>query len=112
MKLKVVDLASLAESEQAAVFVGRDHGAHVSFFVTSHAPGEGPDAHRHPYEETFVIYDGSVVFEVDAETVEAHAGQVVVVPTGAVHSFKATGEGGARQVNIHPVPAMVTEWVD
>jgi quercetin dioxygenase-like cupin family protein len=109
--MKVVDLADFAESEQAALFVGRDHGAQVSFFVTNHPPGEGPDAHRHPYEETLVIYDGSVVFEVEGETVEAHAGQVVVVPAGAVHRFKAAGKAGARQVNIHPVAAMVTEWV-
>ena len=110
--MKVVDLSDLAVSEQAAVFVGRDHGANVSFFVTNHASGKGPDAHRHPYEETFVIYDGSVVFTVDGKTLEAHAGQVLVVPAGAVHSFKAAGEGGSRQVNIHPVAEMVTEWID
>ena len=110
--MKVVELSDLAESETAALFMGRDHGANVSFFVTNHAPGQGPDPHRHPYEETFVIEEGNVVFTVDGNTLEAHAGQVVVVPAGAVHSFKAAGEGGTRQVNIHPVAEMVTEWID
>ena len=110
--MKIIPLADLQESQRAAVFVGRDHGARVSFFVTSHRPGEGPDPHRHPYEETFVVQEGVSRFTVDGETVDVHAGTVVVVPANVVHSFKAASDGATRQVNIHPVPEMVTEWVD
>ncbi|MBA3364669.1 MAG: cupin domain-containing protein [Actinobacteria bacterium] len=109
--MKIVRIAEITESERAAVFVGREHGARVSFFVTSHRRGEGPDAHRHPYEETFLVQEGSTEFTVDGETVTVHAGTVVVVPAGAIHSFKAVGDGVTRQVNIHPVGEMVTEWI-
>lgn len=110
--MKIIPLAELRESKRTSVFVGRDHGARVSFFVTSHRRGEGPDPHRHPYEETFVVQEGATEFTIEGETVEVHAGTVVVVPANAVHSFKAMSDGVTRQVNIHPVAEMVTEWVE
>lgn len=110
--MKVIPLAELRESERAALFVGREHGARISFFVTSHRRGEGPGAHRHPYEETFLVQEGATIFTVDDETVEVHAGTIVVVPPNAVHSFKAASDGITRQVNIHPVAEMVTEWIE
>ena len=110
--MKIVRIEEIRESERAALFVGRDHGASVSFFITSHRRGEGPDPHRHPYEETFVVEEGRTRFTVDGETVEVEAGTVVVVPAGAVHSFKGSSEGVTRQVNIHPVAEMVTEWIE
>ena len=105
-------MADIREGDGAAVFVGRDHDAQVSFFLTSHRRGEGPDAHRHPYEETFVVQEGATEFTVDGETVEVQADGIVVVPAGAVHSFKAASDGVTRQVNIHPVAEMVTEWIE
>jgi quercetin dioxygenase-like cupin family protein len=110
--VKIIPLAALQESERAALFIGREHGAGISFIVTSHRRGEGPDPHRHPYEETFVVQEGATEFTVEGETVEVQAGTVVVVPADAVHSFKAASDGVTRQVNIHPVPEMVTEWIE
>ncbi len=112
LPVKIVPLSDLRESERTAVFVGREHGASVSFFVTSHRRGEGPDSHRHPYEETFVVQEGATEFTVDGETVEVAAGTIVVVPAGAAHSFKAVSDGVTRQVNIHPVSEMITEWIE
>jgi quercetin dioxygenase-like cupin family protein len=108
----VVELSDLALSPRAAHFEGRDHGAQVSFFVTTHERGEGAELHRHPYEETFIVQEGEVVFTVDDETVEAHAGQIVVVPAGAAHAFKGASDAPLRQVSIHPAPAMETEWLE
>jgi quercetin dioxygenase-like cupin family protein len=109
--VKIVPLVELRESEGAALFVGHEHGAGVSFFVTNHSHGEGPDAHRHPYEETFVVLEGATRFTVDGATVDVEAGTVVVVPAGVTHAFKAAAPV-TRQVNIHPVPEMRTEWVE
>ena len=53
-----IELADLALSEHAAVFLGKDHGAAVSFFVTTHPRGHGPALHTHPYEETFLVQGG------------------------------------------------------
>ena len=109
--MKIVPIAEITESERAALFVGRHHGARVSFFITSHRRGEGPDPHRHPYEETFVLQEGTAEFTVDGETVEVQAGSIVVVPAGAIHSFKGASDAVTRMLNIHSVAEMVTEWI-
>jgi quercetin dioxygenase-like cupin family protein len=109
--VKIVRVEEITVSERAAQFVGKEHGATVSFFLTSHPRGEGPDPHRHPYEETFIVQGGTVTFTVDGRQLEANAGDIVVVPAGAVHSFKGSSDERARQVTIHPVPEMRTEWI-
>jgi quercetin dioxygenase-like cupin family protein len=107
-----IELSDLALGEQAAQFQGKDHGAQVSFFVTTHAHGAGPDLHTHPYEETFLVEEGRVRFTVDGEAVDAHAGQIVVVPAGVAHGFKGAGRDvPVRIVSIHPAPEMVTTWL-
>jgi quercetin dioxygenase-like cupin family protein len=108
----VVDAADISLDDRAARFEGRDHGAQVSFFLTTHERGEGPRLHRHPYEETFIIQQGSVLFSIDGQTVEARDGQIVVVPAGAVHGFKASSDVPLKQMSIHPAPAMTTEWLE
>jgi quercetin dioxygenase-like cupin family protein len=110
--VKIIPLAEIGGTDGAALFIGREHGAGVSFFVISHRRGEGPGPHRHPYEETFVVQKGETEFTVDGETVMVEAGTVVVVPAGAIHSFKAASDSVTRQVNIHPVAEMVTEWME
>ncbi len=92
-----------------ARFEGHEHGASVSFFVVRQTEeGRGPGLHTHPYEETFVITDGSATFTVDGETIEASAGTILVVPPGAAHKF-VTGPDGIRSVNIHPSERMIQQ---
>ena len=110
--VKVLSVSDLAAGKAASRFEGRDHGSTVSFFLSHHQPGTGPDPHRHPYEETFVIQEGVGTFTVDGEEIDARAGQIVVVPAGAVHSFVSSGEGVLRQLSIHPCDHMVQEWVE
>jgi quercetin dioxygenase-like cupin family protein len=87
-------------------FLGERYGSSVSFFVVKGFPdGGGPGSHTHPYDETFVVLEGSATFTVDGRDVEASAGTVIVVPAGAVHGF-TIGSAGMRSVNIHPRPRM------
>jgi quercetin dioxygenase-like cupin family protein len=109
---RLLSVADLPGSETASRFEGRDHEATVSFFVTRHPPGTGVGLHRHPYEETFVIQEGSATFTVDGETIHAHAGQIVVVPAGAAHGFVSSGDEMLRQVSIHPSDHVVQEWLE
>ncbi len=100
----------LRRGSGAARFEGHEHGSSVSFFVTQQTEGKGPELHRHPYEETFVILEGSATFTVDGESIEAAAGTIVVVPPRAVHKFVA-GRDGLRSVNIHGSDRMTQEDV-
>lgn len=112
MEVKVVPLSAIRRSEHAAVFRGGEHGAQVSFLVTTYRRDEGPEPHRHPYEETFIVLEGASVFTVEGETSEVGSGSVVVVPAGALHSFKAASDGITLQVNIHPSPDLITQFVE
>ena len=109
---RTVRVDELRSSETACRFEGRDHGSPVSFFVTNHPAGRGVSLHRHPYAETFIVQAGSAKFMVDGDTIEARAGEVVVVPAGAVHGFVSSGDEPLRQVSIHPSDHVVQEWIE
>jgi mannose-6-phosphate isomerase-like protein (cupin superfamily) len=102
----------LPGGERARKFEGHHHGSTVSFFLSHHAPGEGPDLHRHPYEETFILLDGIATFTVAGESIEAEPGALLVVPAGAPHKFVNSGETRLKQVSIHPAPEMEQEWLE
>ncbi len=108
----LVSVTELQGNGVASRFEGKEHGATVSFFVSRFPPGRGPALHRHPYEETFIVEEGTATFVVDGRTVIARGGQVVVVPAGAAHSFVNSGHGILRQVSIHPSERMIQEWVE
>ena len=107
-----IDFDRLPGGENAVRFDGHAHGANVSFCITRTNPGTGPGLHRHPYEETFVVQDGEARFTVGESTVDATAGQIVVAPANTPHKFVNTGTTPLRQINIHPVPRMETEWLE
>jgi mannose-6-phosphate isomerase-like protein (cupin superfamily) len=98
-------------SETALRFEGADHGSPVSFFVTDHPPESSVPLHRHPYAETFIVQEGRGAFSVDDETIEAGAGEVLVVPAGAAHGFVSTGEENLRMVSIHSRERVEQEWL-
>ena len=106
----VIRIDELPGSENASTFNGHEHGATVSFFLSHNMPGTGPKLHRHPYDETFVVQEGEVLFTAGERTIEAAAGDIVVVPAGTPHKFVSRG-ATHRQVCIHPVARMETEWL-
>jgi quercetin dioxygenase-like cupin family protein len=107
-----IQFTDLPGSERARRFDGRDHDATASFFLNTHAPGEGPDLHRHPYEETFILLEGSATFSVDGETIEGEAGEIVIVPANAAHGFVNSGSERLKFVSIHPADHVIQEFVE
>ena len=109
----VIDRDELPHSATAYTFEGYHYGgANVSFFLTDAPPGSGPRLHTHPYAEVFVVQEGDATFTAGDETIEATAGQIVVVPAGVSHKFLNTGSGRLRQTSIHASERMVTEWLE
>jgi mannose-6-phosphate isomerase-like protein (cupin superfamily) len=105
----VVDREDLPESELQGLNYG---GTAVSLIFVDVGPGEGPRLHRHPYEEIFVVLEGSPRFVAGSETVEAVAGQIVIVRPRVAHKFTNVGTRRLRQVDIHVSPEFVTEWLE
>jgi quercetin dioxygenase-like cupin family protein len=84
----------------------------VSFFLSATAPSKGPELHKHPYDEIFVVQEGELTFVVGDATIEASGGQVVIAPAGTAHKFVNSGTGWARHVDIHTDRRMITDWLE
>jgi len=109
----ILDKNELPHSETAHRFEGHlNGGPDVSFFLIDSGRGGGPGLHTHPYAEVFVIQDGEVVFTAGDETIEAKAGQIVIVPAGVPHKYVNSGAGGARHIDIHTSGRMITDWLE
>ena len=93
-------------------FEGGDHGSEVSFFHVNNDPGEGPDLHRHPYSETWIVRSGSARFTADGVDTDAGPGDVLVVGAETPHKFKNSGTGRLELICIHASPRMIQEELE
>jgi mannose-6-phosphate isomerase-like protein (cupin superfamily) len=108
----VISLADPTRGDDPGEFQGHHCDARVSMIVVDAPPGGGPKLHRHPYEEIFLVQEGSATFTAGDETLEVKGGQVVVVPAGMAHKFVSSGAGRLRQVDVHASERFVTEWLE
>jgi mannose-6-phosphate isomerase-like protein (cupin superfamily) len=90
-------------------FEGEPHGSDISFFLVNNLPGEGPDLHKHPYSETWIVRSGRVRFTADGQDVEAGPGDIVVVGPETPHKFENVGTDRLEIVCIHASPRMIQE---
>ena len=95
------------------LFQGGEHGGiPISFFWVQSSPGGGPQLHKHPYEEIFVILEGQATFTVGENTIDVEGGHVVIGPAGVPHKFINSGQNTLRQITIHPSKEVITEWLE
>jgi quercetin dioxygenase-like cupin family protein len=70
------------------MMVDRDLGAQLStMFMVQYEPEGKAGAHDHPFEETYLILDGSVDATFDGQRYRLAAGDVAFAGVGCVHSF-------------------------
>jgi mannose-6-phosphate isomerase-like protein (cupin superfamily) len=93
-------------------FEGEPYGSGVSFFLVDNEPGAGPDLHRHPYSETWIVREGKVRFTAAGDDIDAETGDIVVVNADVPHKFKNVGAGRLDLVCIHSAPRMVQEELE
>lgn len=111
--MHLVNKSELAGSDSACAFEGADWGASVSFFLVSYdESGLGPELHRHPYDETYIVRAGRIVVEIDGDASEAGPGDIAVVPANAPHKFTSIGPETAEVVCIHANPRIVREALE
>jgi mannose-6-phosphate isomerase-like protein (cupin superfamily) len=91
---------------------GADHGATISLILDHSDPGRGPRLHRHPYDETWVVQEGNLTFQVGDERVKVGPGDIAIVPPGVAHKFTNDGPGTSSLVCVHASPEMITEWLE
>jgi mannose-6-phosphate isomerase-like protein (cupin superfamily) len=93
-------------------FEGETYGSGASFFLVDNQPGAGPDLHRHPYSETWIVRSGRARFTADGEDIEAGPGDIVVVGPETPHKFKNIGTDRLDLICVHASPRMIQEWLE
>jgi mannose-6-phosphate isomerase-like protein (cupin superfamily) len=105
----VVERDQLVDSEVQGFQLG---GANLCVIFVDFEPGNSVRLHRHAYEEVFIILEGRAKYTIGSETVEATAGQILMVRPRVPHKFVNSGSGRLRQIDIHASPRFVTEWLE
>ena len=113
MNYFIVNREQLSREGNTYELQGYQYGdTNISLILVDVAPGEGPKLHVHPYEEVFVIQEGSATYTIGSTTLEAKAGQIAIVPAGVPHKFVNSGSGRLLQVDIHHSPRFITQWLE
>ena len=84
----------------------------VSFIWVDMPPGARIRLHKHPYPEIFIIQEGTATFTVDSVTLEARAGQIVIVTAEVPHKFMNLSDGQLKQIDIHVNRQFITDWLE
>jgi quercetin dioxygenase-like cupin family protein len=109
----VVNQDELQNSGSTSEFEGYLHAdTEVSFILVDIQPGEGVRLHAHPYQEIFILQEGAATYTVGATTLEARAGQIIIVEADTPHKFVNSGDGKLRQVDIHLSKRFTTQWLE
>jgi mannose-6-phosphate isomerase-like protein (cupin superfamily) len=100
-ELELLHLPAGAEGGVIRYFRGEVYGVDLSLLCVEILPGHGAPPHTHTYDELFVIHSGRGRYTIGDESLEAGAGDIVVVPTGAPHGFVSVGAEALRQTSVH-----------
>jgi mannose-6-phosphate isomerase-like protein (cupin superfamily) len=106
---RIIRSGELERSPRGSLaFEGEPFGSDVSFFLIDYSrPEDGPDLHKHPYPETWIVRDGKARFTVNEQQLEAGSGDIVVCAAETPHKFKNKGPGHLDIVCIHPSPRFI-----
>jgi quercetin dioxygenase-like cupin family protein len=63
-------------------------------------PGGGPGPHRHDFEETFIVLEGTIEATFRGQTRAVQAGETINIPSNAAHRFQNTSANPARLICI------------
>lgn len=89
-------------------FDGTVFGANVSVLkYIQEKRGAGPSLHVHTYPEIFIILNGTALFKIGEEVIEAHTGDVLYGPANVPHKFKNTGSVPLETLDIH----LSNKWI-
>jgi quercetin dioxygenase-like cupin family protein len=91
---------------------GAAHGATISLILDHSEPGQGPRLHRHPYDETWVVQEGNLTFQLGDTRHHAGPGDIIIAPPGVPHKFTNDGPGTSNLVSIHASASFITEWLE
>ena len=102
----------LASDRHTFKLVAADTNGAFALIETVARPEFGPPPHiHHRQDECFQILEGAIEFMLDGRTFTAEAGSVVYLPTGRLHSHRATGNRPARALVLY-TPAGLERFIE
>lgn len=105
--MKIISTRSHGRFEGAS-----DGPARIIMILDESQPGGGPCLHRHPYDETWVIQKGHLVFRVGDRPGEVGPGDTVLAPPHVPHRFTNQGPARSRLICIHASPTIIDEFLE
>ena len=109
----ILNRDELPRDEHTYEFAGAQYqDTEVSFIWVDMPPGGTIRLHKHPYQEIFIIQEGVATFTVGSTTLQAHAGQIVIVPADVPHKFMNRSDARLKQIDIHVNKQFVTDWLE
>jgi len=109
----VLNRDELPRDENTYEFEGIHYqDSEVSFIWVDMPPGGSVRLHKHPYKEIFIIQEGISTLTVDTTTLEAVAGQIIIVPANVPHKFMNKGDERLKQIDIHVNKEFITQWLE
>lgn len=113
MNYTVLNRDELPHDESVYEFEGiKNQGTQVSFIWIDMPPGGNIRLHKHPYKEIFIVQEGVATFTVGSETLQAHAGQIIIVAADVPHKFQNASDRQLKQVDIHVNNEFITIWLE
>ena len=113
MSVIVLERDQLPRDSNTFEFQGYLYGnTETSFIWVDMPPGDTIRLHSHPYGEIFIILEGTATYVVGTETLEAHAGQIIIAPADVPHKFSNTGITQLKQIDIHLAKQFETFWLE
>jgi quercetin dioxygenase-like cupin family protein len=115
-----MNIVSVAEREAVEIEGNRMKGIAVAATGATEAevweavmvPGASTPPHSHDAEEIVLVVEGGITADVDGETVEVGAGEVVVVPAGRIHQLHNRAAGETRKFAVLGRVGAKTFWPD
>lgn len=90
---------NLVGQEFTTMLSSTDTGGRYALMHWVVPPGIDVGGHRHgPYEETFLLLEGTLEFVVDGEELTAGPGTWVRAPAGVVHAYRNATDATARML--------------
>lgn len=91
---------------------GAQHGVTISLILDRSEPGQGPRLHRHPYDETWIVQEGNLTFQLGDTRHRAGPGDILIAPPGIPYKFTNDGPGRSKLVCIHASATIFGEWLE
>src|SRR5919109_3927277 len=100
MQIRALDRAEPFTTKDGSTIrelLGRGTAANQSLAEATLAPGQATDRHYHALtEEVYFVLDGTGAMEIDGERANVGPGDAILIPPGAHHQIRASGDAPLR----------------